>query len=211
MGTGGQGAAGGWPRWDTGSRRVATLGRGAAGWWLWGDAGQRAVPVLAADRSRTQPRESPDHPPKRQRSPGRRFPASLPGMTVCLGMGRRKNMMGNREMKITPVKTGCWKAGREAGLQGCLSVCLSAEHCREEGHSHTGAVWGETCSSLVFVGPQQARRRQRGSACSQNTAGHGCLHKCVHSPSLNTCPLSFSSDEGHKPFLTTHQPGIVFI
>lgn len=63
--------------------------------------GQQQVPAPAAERSQARSGESPAHLPKCWHSPGRRFPPCLPGITVCVGMGRRKNMMGNREIKIT--------------------------------------------------------------------------------------------------------------
>lgn len=169
-----------------------------------------------------RPWESPAHPPKRWCSPGRRFPPCLPGITVCVGMGRRKNMMGNREIKITPVKTGCWKAGNGAGLQGCLAVegCLSV--CRGlsgAARLSQGLFGGKhpvlTC---LWAPTKPLRQRQGGSAGSrlvscapQGMTDHGYLPKCARSPSLNTCLLSCLSDEGHKPFPTAHQPGIIFI
>lgn len=61
--------------------------------------------------------------------------------SVCVGTGRRKNTMGNGEIKITPVKTGCWKTGQSgaAGLAGQ----------RVLGGSHMGAVRGRTPGSHV--------------------------------------------------------------
>lgn len=49
-------------------------------------------------------------------------------------------MMGNRKIKIIPVKTGCWKAGNRVGLQGWLA----AEGCWEQGGSHTGGLGQNT-------------------------------------------------------------------
>lgn len=38
-------------------------------------------------------------------------------------------MMRNREIKISPVKTGCWNTGHGAGLQGWL--CAEGAGSRE--------------------------------------------------------------------------------
>lgn len=46
-------------------------------------------------------------------------------------------MMGNRKIKIIPVKTGCWEAGNRMGLQ-------RAAGSRE---ALTQAVWGKTPTS----------------------------------------------------------------
>lgn len=67
-------------------------------------------------------------------------------------------MMGNREIKITSVKTGCWKAGNGAGLQGWLA----AEGSRER-EALTQGLFGENTQFSQVYGPTP-NPRGRGSA-----------------------------------------------
>lgn len=110
-------------------------------------------------------------------------------------------MMGNRKIKIIPVKTGCWKSGNRVGLQGWLA----AEGCWEQGGSHTASLGQNTQFPHVEAHTKAMRQRQHSSAGSrlgscvpQNMTDYGYLHQCVHSPSLNTCLNSFLLDEGHN-------------
>lgn len=104
-----------------------------------------------------------------------------------------------------------WEQSGAVGLAGC-SRLLGAGRL-----SHR--LFGVKHQFSHVEAPTKALRQgQHSSAGSrlvfcvpQNMTDYGYLHQCVHSPSLNTCLNSFLSDEGHKPFPTTHQPGSTFI
>lgn len=72
-------------------------------------------------------------------------------------------MMGNRKVKIIPVKTGCWKSGNRVGLQGWLA----AEDCWYQGGSHTGCLGQNTQFSHVETHTRAMRQRQHSSAGSR--------------------------------------------
>lgn len=82
--------------------------------------------------------------------------------------------MGNREIKITPVKTGCRKAGNGAGLQGrlsaegWLSVCGGLPGA--ERLSHRGCL-GENTQFSHAYGPT-LNPRGRGSTAPLAAGWH---------------------------------------